>query len=106
MKMGWEMLVASISEFDKTKVGPVILQALKPMVRQLRLDIARRTENVKDETEIKPSLRAAKTIGAWLGSLIRWKEDYETSLTTLDHLSAKKTGLERTINDVLGARVL
>ena len=104
--MGWETLVSSLSEFDKTTVGPVILQALKPMVRQLRLDIARRTENIQDDMEIKPSLRAAKTVGAWLGSIVRWKEDYESSLVTLDLLSAKKSGLERMIQEVLGTRVL
>jgi hypothetical protein len=104
--MGWETLVSSLSEFDKTTVGPVILQALKPMVRQLRLDIARRTENIQDDMEMKPSLRAAKTVGAWLGSIVRWKEDYESSLVTLDLLSAKKSGLERMIQEALGTRVL
>ena len=102
MKMGWDNVLTSLSEFDKTSVGPIVLKALKPLVRQLRLDIARRTENAQDDADIKPSLRAAKVIGNWLGSIVKWKEDYEGSLNIIEVLSEKKSGLERKIESVLG----
>ena len=106
MKMGWDTVVASLSEFDKTTIGPVIFKSLKPMVKQLRLDIARRTENAVDDSDISPSLRAAKIIGTWLGSIIRWKDDYEGSLTIIELLSIKKSTLEQRMQEVLGVSVL
>ena len=90
----------------KTSVGPVVLKALKPLVRQLRLDIARRTENASNDADIKPSLRAAKVIGAWLGSIVKWKEDYEGSLEKIEVLSLKKSQLEERCNSVLGMTML
>jgi hypothetical protein len=102
LKMGWDTVLASLSDFDKTTVGPVVLKALKPLVRQLRLDIARRTENVNSDADIKPSLRAAKVIGAWLGSIVRWKDDYEGSLVQIEVLSKQKSLLEHAVTSVLG----
>ena len=102
LKMGWETVLDSLSDFDKTTVGPVVLKALKPLVRQLRLDIARRTENVNSDADIKPSLRAAKVIGAWLGSIVRWKDDYEGSLVQIEVLSKQKSLLEHAVTSVLG----
>jgi hypothetical protein len=102
IKMGWDTVLSSLSEFDKTTVGPAVLKALKPLVTNLRLDIARRTENIDSDADMKPSLRAAKVIGAWLGSIVRWKEDYEGSLNRIEMLSLKKQALEQQCTTTLG----
>ena len=46
------------------------------------------------------TLRVAKVIGTWLGSLVAWHDDYQGSLGRIEVLSGKKAALERQLREV------
>lgn len=146
----WDGVVASVSSFDKKRIGKTVLSGLRPMVRQLRVDVERRLKSISHDMERSKqaaaaegdaaggggggggdaedahasatkkkkksadkeltdkdrerdekfrAMRVAKTMGAWLGSLVGWHDKYYGKLESIERLSVEKNMIEAKLSE-------